>query len=120
MVEVFEPSSLPGTYVIKVETVDGSYLEYNIVFEGATTLPEEQMTGIKLYPNPASGSVYLNGYFPENSIWEILSLNGTKMGEGVLNLGQTIIPIDDTLNGICLIRVNCANQVLFIGKIIVK
>ncbi len=120
VVEVFEPSSLPGTYVIKVETVDGSYLEYNIVFEGATTLPEEQMTGIKLYPNPASGSVYLNGYFPENSIWEILSLNGTKMGEGVLNLGQTIIPIDDTLNGICLIRVNCANQVLFIGKIIVK
>ncbi len=101
-------------------TNDGLPLEIDLKLDVSSSYRGgEGMGVVKVYPNPADRLVYLEGYFPENSTWEIISMQGVIVGEGIVNQRQTIIPFDGILNGLFLIRVKCDHQVLYSGKLTV-
>jgi hypothetical protein len=116
---VIEPSSLPGSYFVKVVAEDGSYLEYELVFAASTQVNNKHERRVLVYPNPADSKVYMEGDFPEKCTWEIISLKGKPISNGNITQGRTTISLCGTLKGIYLIRVSSPNQVLYTDKLVV-
>ena len=82
-------------------------------------IKEEELTVVKLSPNPANENVFLEGLSTKNTSVSILNLEGKQMryyslkGESTLN-----IPLEDLNKGFYFIRVdsNEGNQVLTLIK----
>lgn len=120
IIELIEPVTLPGTYIVKVKTQDDSYLEYKIVFAKVTGMITDNNQQLNIFPNPASTFVWLEGEFDEDCTWQIINISGNKIKQGAISKKKTFIPTIGMQDGIYLIKVLSDSRMISTGKLVLS
>lgn len=83
------------------------------------SIPETEVENLTVYPNPASSQINVKIENSKSFSYELFSLDGRSMINGVSNNGNAIIRCSNLSNGVYLLKVN-ANNNSNVKKIVVK
>lgn len=104
----------------KVEIIDsaGCSSITNNFFVSTIGINELSLKGIKIYPNPASSELYINGVQPNSTI-TVIDILGKEVYTSTINGTSTTISISSFSKGLYLIKISQGEQSI-IKKIIVE
>ena len=91
----------------------------NVVGQSATRIGVAQESGFSFYPNPTSGALFIDN-LSANSIVEIYSLDGKRLGSWLAPTDQLTIDLSEFTNGIYLLRVTQTDGSIKTEKIVVQ
>jgi hypothetical protein len=95
-----------GYYRLKDIDEDGIENWSQIIFADC----KNDVSGIQIYPNPASDFIKVVAPISENTILKILSLEGKVLKTISLISNQTLVPVNDLANGVYIIDLNNVMQ----------
>jgi subtilisin family serine protease len=104
----------------KVEIIDsaGCSSITNNFFVSTIGISQLSLKGIKIYPNPASSELYINGVQPNSTI-TVIDILGKEVYTSTINGTSTTISISSFSKGLYLIKISQGEQSI-IKKIIVE
>jgi hypothetical protein len=95
-----------GYYRLKDIDEDGIENWSQIIFSDC----KNDVSGIQIYPNPASDFIKVVAPISENTILKILSLEGKVLKTISLISNQTLVPVNDLASGVYIIDLNNVMQ----------
>jgi hypothetical protein len=104
-------SAVPGVTKIEVTAPNGiTKLVYTINFTLTTDIAEQQIKGLKLFPNPVTEAltVKLNGFEKDKS-YRIYSVDGKALNSGSINSVSTQIDVSSLSPGVYFFKIQNEN-----------
>lgn len=107
---------LPGTYAVTITNVDGCSLDTVFVVDFSTGLVELEGLELKVYPNPSTGTVYVE--FTQNLKEEVQIEIFDAIGQTVIQRvyeaqviqGHIDIDLDNTASGTYMMKISSAGK----------
>lgn len=102
-------------YRLKIVDHDQSY-GWSEVFKVEPKLPESSL--IKVYPNPASGDLFIRGHFKTKTRLNLINAMGNIVQNAELSDGINKIPVSTLLPGVYRIQIFSGSRLHYIGNFV--
>ncbi len=85
--------------IVNADVTHTIYLEPAAIEDGTDA-------GVLIYPNPASGQLFIQADFSKNTEYSILDITGRQIAQGILKAGKNAIDVSNFDTGMYFVNIN--------------